>query len=278
MTREHFVFTSHGQRILGVLHMPPAQPTAGAVFLHGWPGYRVGTHRLFVKAAHAAAERGLACLRFDFRGRGDSEGETNRTNLVTMIEDAIVAAQELVRRSGVKRLAFVGDCSGCEVAIGAGPLVEGLEAMVLWSAPIIGGARQEADAAKRRSVYMAYLRKLFSAESWRKLLRGAVRWDLVRKALATGGRGAGEEGAQVDWQIDWEGRFRAFPGERLFIYGGADPVTGPCTEFYQRLCAAAGLSFELYLVEGANHAFYSVAWEREVVQVSLDWLEGKLAE
>lgn len=275
---QHFVFTNHGQQLLAVLHQPEQRPKVGLVFLHGWPGYRVGAHRLLVKAAREATRRGFAALRFDFRGRGDSEGATLDTTLVTMISDAVVAARELQERAGVEGLAFVGDCSGCEVAIGAGPSTPGLRAMVLWSAPIIGGQRAVAEVAKRRSVYGAYLRKLFSFESWRKLLTGAVRWDLVRRALVRGGKGKGEDGAAEDRDVDWHGSFLAFSGSRLFVYGSADPVTPPCVEFYGALSRRAGTEMELRPVEGANHAFYSAAWEREVIGVTMDWLEACLED
>ncbi len=274
---QHFVFTNDGQQLLGVLHLPGKPARVGLVFLHGWPGYRVGAHRLLLKAAREAARRGFAALRFDFRGRGDSEGATLDTTLVTMISDAVVAARELRDRAGVEALAFVGDCSGCEVAIGAGPSTPGLRAMALWSAPFIGGERAAAESAKRRSVYGVYLRKLFSPQSWRKLLTGAIRWDLVTRALARGGKGKGEEGAVEDRDVDWDGSFLAFGGRRLFIYGSADPVTPPCIEFYRALSRRARTELELHLVEGANHAFYSSPWEREVIGVTMDWLAACLA-
>ena len=269
---EHFVFENQGARLVAALHRPAAASQAGVVFLHGWPGYRIGTHRMILYAAREAAARGLFALRFDFRGRGDSDGPTHEVNLVTMIADARRAADELVRRTSVQRLAFVGDCSGCEVAIGAAPEVPGLVAMALWSAPIIGGQRQAADAAKRRAIWAAYVRKLFSLQSWAKLVRGAVRWDMVWRAITRGGKGSGEEGAEADKQIDWDGAFAAFSGERLFIYGSADPVTEPCVQFYRELSSKCGRAFNLHLVQGANHAFYSAVWQDEVISVTLDWL------
>lgn len=212
-------------------------------------------------------------MRFDFRGRGDSGGKTFSATLSTMIEDALQAAEVLRGEAKVEALAYVGDCSGCEVAIGAGDRTPGLQAMVLWSAPIIGGSRAAAETAKRRGVLAAYARKVFSPSTWRKLARGAVRWDMVRRALSRGGKGAGEEGALSDAAIDWRARFFAFSGPRLFVYGGADPVTPACIEAYRRLCTDAGCEFELHIVEGANHAFYSAAWQTEVISVTLRWLE-----
>ncbi|MBC7288677.1 MAG: alpha/beta fold hydrolase [Armatimonadetes bacterium] len=273
---EHFIFENDGARLVAALHRPRVPSAAGIVFLHGWPGYRVGTHRMILCAAREAAARGMFALRFDFRGRGDSDGPTHEVNLVTMISDARRAAEELIARTGVRRIAFVGDCSGCEVAIGAAPAVPQLVATALWSAPIIGGQRQAAEAAKRRAIWAAYARKLFSAQSWGKLLRGAVRWDMIWRAIARGGKGKGEEGTEADRQVDWIGSFSSFRGERLFIYGSADPVTEACVSFYRNLCDRCGCRFNLYMVDGANHAFYSAAWHTEVISVTVDWLASRL--
>ena len=272
-TQRHLYFASRGQRVLGVLHAPEGSVRSGAlVFLHGWAGYRIGPHQMFTKAARLAAERGFFCLRFDFRGRGDSEGDAEATTLSTMIEDAQSAAELVCDETGVERVALIGDCSGSEVAIGAAPLDERIDSLVLWSAPIVGGDRSEADAAKRRSTYAAYLSKLFRRETWAKLFTGRLQPDMIARALSRGGRGAGEEGAQSDREIDWRRRFMEMDGEMLFIYGGNDPTTPSALEHYQELSRKAGRDFSAHVVEGANHAFYSLGWEREVIEASLDWL------
>ena len=46
----------------------------------GW-ALRTESHFLFVAASRRLAERGIASLRFDFRGSGESEGEFHRAVL-----------------------------------------------------------------------------------------------------------------------------------------------------------------------------------------------------
>ncbi|MGI5817896.1 MAG: alpha/beta fold hydrolase [Armatimonadota bacterium] len=272
----HLFFDSHGQRVLGVLHTPEGPMRPGAlVFLHGWAGYRIGPHQMFTKAARQAAERGFCSLRFDFRGRGDSQGDAEATTLTTMIEDARRAVEVVCEESGVERVALIGDCSGSEVAIGAGTLDERVDSLVLWSAPIVAGDRSQADAAKRRSIYATYARKLFRRESWSKLIGGRLQPGMIVRAITRGGRGAGEEGAESDREIDWYRRFVDFPGEVMFIYGGNDPTTESALEHYRGLSREAGRQFHHHVVEGANHAFYSLGWEQEVLTASLDWLVGQ---
>lgn len=275
-TQRHLYFSSHGEQVLGVIHEPDGPVRPGAlVFLHGWAGYRIGPHQMFTKAARLATERGFPCLRFDFRGRGDSEGDAEATTLSTMIEDAQAAVELVCAETGVERVALIGDCSGSEVAIGAGALDERIDSLVLWSAPIVGGDRSEADAAKRRGIYTTYLRKLFLRETWAKLVGGGLQPRMILRALRQGGKGAGEEGAKEDREIEWRRRFFDFEGEMLFIYGGNDPTTPSALEHYRELSRQAGREIEHYVVEGANHAFYSLGWEREVIDASLDWLTGR---
>jgi pimeloyl-ACP methyl ester carboxylesterase len=243
------------------------------ILLHGWAGYRGGPHQMFIKLGRLAAEAGLCCLRFDFRGRGDSEGNPQAASLSTMIADARRAAEIVAERCGPVPLALVGDCSGSEVAIGAGSLIPAVQRLVLWSAPPVAADREEMHKAKRASMFSAYLRKALRPETWRRLVRGQIRLDRVGQTLRTGGLGAGELGQASDREIDWLNRFVGFPGRVLFLYGGNDPTTPACLQHYQELTDRAGRPFETHLVAGANHAFYSLAWEQEVIDTTLKWLE-----
>jgi len=271
----HSYFTNEGANLLGALHLPdegfPRQPL-GLVYLHGWAGYRIGAHQMFTKLARRAEEMGFCSLRFDFRGRGDSTGAMLDSSLTTMISDTLAATDFLRAETGLERVALIGDCSGSEVAIGAGPLHKAIRAMVLWSAPIVAGDRRVSDEAKKRQVWRTYLRKLVRKETWRKLVSGSLQLGQIKRALGSGGKGAGEDGAAVDAEIDWYQRFMDFTGERLFIYGANDPTTAASVEHYEILCQRTGKPFERHLVAGANHAFYSMVWESEVIETSLAWL------
>jgi pimeloyl-ACP methyl ester carboxylesterase len=274
---QHVFFENRGERLLGVLHIPDNQPArpGALVFLHGWAGYRIGPHQMFTKLARRACEDGFTCLRFDFRGRGDSEGEAKRTTLSTMISDAVAGAKLVGEKSGLSRIALIGDCSGSEVSIGAAPLVQGIDSQVLWSAPIVGADRAASDRAKKQHILKQYAGKLLRKETWRKLLGGKLQFDMIKKAALGGGKGAGEEGAEEDKDIDWLRRFHDFKGDILFVYGGNDPVTPQSVEHYTALTARADRELNLHVVEGANHAFYSLAWENEVMDVSLEWLRRR---
>ena len=102
----------------GVLNVPDGA-AAAVVFAHGWSGYRCGPHRMFVNAARRFAEEGIASLRFDFRGRGDSDGDAAATDLDAMIADLLAAAQFVRAEAGIERVFPLGLCSGGNVVLGA---------------------------------------------------------------------------------------------------------------------------------------------------------------
>ena len=275
---QHIYFSNQGARLLGAYHQPEADTTVcpiGVIMLHGWAGYRIGAHQMFTKLGRMAEAAVFHCLRFDFRGRGDSEGNAEDATLSTMISDTVAAVDWMVAHTGLHRIALVGDCSGAEVAIGACTLRPQIDSMVLWSAPTVGADRTESDRAKKWYIIRQYMRKLFSPTTWAKLVRGRLRFGMIKRALLSGGKGAGEQGALEDETIDWVGRFLSFPGQVQFIYGENDPTARDCIAYYKSLSKHAGRPFYSHVVAGANHAFYSVKWEEEVMAVTRDWLIGQ---
>ncbi len=75
MKKEEVHFRSNGLVLRGELYLPSRAPAPGVLVCHAMhaQGFRwLPLYRLF---AEMAAERGFACLLFDFRGCGMSEGE-----------------------------------------------------------------------------------------------------------------------------------------------------------------------------------------------------------
>src|SRR5512135_3017139 len=94
-------FASGGEAVFGVLHVPEAVPSPGVVMCHGFTGNKSEAHRLFVGAARSFCARGLAVLRFDFRGSGDSGGEFREMTVSREVEDAGAALDFLSGRREV---------------------------------------------------------------------------------------------------------------------------------------------------------------------------------
>lgn len=115
-------FSVHQQRMYGMLHLPDAQPPAtgwpSVVVLHGFTGNRVEGHRNFVLLARRLAGLGVACLRFDFRGSGESQGDFSEMTVSREVEDTQAAFEYLRRQPNIDpaRVMLLGFSMGGLVA------------------------------------------------------------------------------------------------------------------------------------------------------------------
>lgn len=76
---QHVQIQSSHVQLAATLHLPVNQQQEGkyplVIICHGFVGNRIGVNRLFVKAAREFSSHGLAVLRFDYEGCGESPGE-----------------------------------------------------------------------------------------------------------------------------------------------------------------------------------------------------------
>jgi pimeloyl-ACP methyl ester carboxylesterase len=265
------IFTEGQETLQGILHEPETSaPGPVVVFLHGWAGSRIGPPRMFGHMARRLAAGGCPCLRFDFRGRGDSEGASAGASIRSMIADAKAAVDCAVQRYPGRDVALLGICSGGKVAVGAAVADPRVNHLALWSAEPMGAMRDRA-SLKRKSVaaLRSYGRKLLRAETWRKLITFRVNMKMVGKAVASR-EVAGH--SEIEDEKRWLKSFLSYKGRALFIYGSNDPETVAAKAGYLPLCRQAGIPHACHDVAGANHSFYSLAWEREVLNTTEAWL------
>ena len=274
-TEEWVSFDSRGAKLIGILTKPEgAAPTrAGVVFIHGWGGNRIGPHRIIVKVARALARRGVATLRFDLRGRGDSEGDPDATNLDVMIEDTCAGVDFLQGRLGKVPLSLWGICSGGNVAIGAATLKPEIRRMVLLSTlPFVPEKKAGESVARTKKHALGYVKKLFSPATWKRFFTGAVDLAGVRKTLF-GHYGKTPERDRKDSARDIMKTFRDYRGDALFIYGGADPEAVDAEAHYRAFTEKTDIPSKFVTIEGSNHDFYSIEWEKQITDLTAEWIE-----
>ena len=134
LTRDVSFPTPDGLTLEGVLHLPPSTPAPGAVVCHPHPLYGGDLHNNVVVAlCQALAARGVAALRFNFRGVGGSQGAFD--NGIGERTDAASALDHLrtLPEVDAERLALAGYSFGAVIALlAASPQ---LRALVAISAP-----------------------------------------------------------------------------------------------------------------------------------------------
>jgi pimeloyl-ACP methyl ester carboxylesterase len=269
---------SAGKTIVAVHHHSLQSPTSNLVFLHGWTGYRTGPHQMLARAARQFVGQARCVLRFDFAGRGDSEGEAVLSTLATMADDARAAIRFARSRYPEVPVILVGLCSGCEIAFAVAD-EPGVAGLVLWSAPVFAAGQSNERVARKRSKHLKdYARKLLRPATWGKVLSGRLDVKGIRKVVKQGG---GEEFKNAEtgeaghlpqgWRSDAMQRFEKVQVPSLLIYGTADPTTPEALAWYRGQLRTPP---EVHLIEGANHSYYGLKWEDEVFRITEDWLSA----
>ncbi len=245
-----------GHLLRGMVHLPRGatarKPAPGVVFFHGFTGDRMESHWLFVKCARSLAEAGVASLRFDFYGSGESEGEFCEVTLQGEIADARDAVNYFRRQKGIdpRRLGLLGLSMGGAIAacLAAGVRAR---AMVLWSA----------------LAHPQELRGL--AERNTRPLPGA-------KGLHEyGGHQVSERFLEGLDGVEPLREIARFKGPTLILHPENDehlPLHHP-EDLYRH---SAAREKEKVIIPGADHVFTSVAWEREVIAHTVEWFRRHL--
>ncbi len=87
-------FNSKGERLAARLDLPgDEKPIAYAIFAHCFTCTK--NFKALVNINRALAQEGIAVLRFDFTGLGESEGDFAETNFTTNVSDLVSASQYL---------------------------------------------------------------------------------------------------------------------------------------------------------------------------------------
>lgn len=120
---ESFVF-GDDQALVGTLTRPSNSDAVGEpqglILFNAGVLPRTGPHRINVKLARGLAAMGVATLRFDLHGHGDSGRADGHLSYYQQTDsDLQQAMDELGRRAGTRKFAILGFCSGAYPAFRA---------------------------------------------------------------------------------------------------------------------------------------------------------------
>lgn len=256
---EAIAFPVDGQRVMGLFHRPVevAPPFPAVVILHGFTGNKTASFRKFVTLARRLALEGIATLRFDYRGCGDSEGDAVLTCIESEREDARAALRWLRNHSDVaeNRIGILGVSLGGMVAVETMAEDEALKTGCLWAAvsrPALQlqiRATPELEQALRHHGYTevdgwAIGRAFVEQMAMMEPLRAAERMRDRRVMLLHG-----ERDQSVPLAAVWE---------------------------YAQAFRASGNDVQVHVIPEADHRYSRLAWQEEIIQHTVDWFAEKL--
>lgn len=130
-------------------------PAWGLLFCDPFAEEKKCSHRVLVEAARTFCAADIGCLRFDYRGTGDSPGEFAQATPELWVEDILAAVAFLRQELHVPTLGLLGLRLGASLALQAGAATDGVDFLILWE-PVING-RQYLNQNLRRSMIKSML-------------------------------------------------------------------------------------------------------------------------
>ncbi|MFT3954889.1 MAG: alpha/beta hydrolase [Piscinibacter sp.] len=151
-----FRFGPAARQLYGVYHaaMPPRTGGDAVLICNPLGQEAVRFHRMQRVLADRLSSRGIAVLRFDYHGCGESSGEDEDADLAGWCDDLLLAHQELLRRSRAARISWLGVRLGASAAALASARAEPApHRLLLWD-PVLDGPAclAELAAAQARSL------------------------------------------------------------------------------------------------------------------------------
>lgn len=266
-----------GQTLLGVLAMPPAvlpRNELAMVIVVGGPQYRAGSHRQFVQLARAVAAAGFACLRFDVRGMGDSEGEPRSFE---DLDDDIEAALDTLFAClpHLQRAVLWGLCDGASAALLYSDRRADLRVTALGLAN--PWARSEPTLARTRLKHY-YLQRLADPAFWRKLLGGQIKLNALTELGSAMRRARSDAPAQASADPGFHGRMARALQQRLptlLLLSGRDHTAREFEEWLRSEPAATQAlqqAGQVHRLPEVDHTFSERTGSARVEQITIDWL------
>lgn len=253
-------FPVHGTQVVGILHTPDANTakSPAVLMLHGFTATKTESHRIFVKTARALAKTGFVALRFDFRGWGDSGGESEESSISSMVEDVKAGTDFLLAHPNVdpSRLGYLGFSTGGAAAALAAGHDDRVRTVALWNAVADGGPIVQNLITVQRATAMAT--KGVVDYNGNRISRRFIMEFMTMKPVAA---------------------LAKRPVPTLLIQAGKDPsVPAGQVDIYEQALAGKGVRCAKSILADADHVFSTSAWEQRVIEETVKWFEGLLAE
>lgn len=221
-----------------MLHVPDRSQSNAplTILFHGFTGNRIEANRLLFHLANALEERGVAALRFDFIGCGESDGSYADLTLTSLLEQAETVFEWVLSSIEPKEICVVGYSLG----------------------GFIGSLMLERTPSIHRAV-------LISPGQPRRILeRDQALYEHASDVIDLGGTPVGR--AYYLGLQEYLDRPAAFhDGQEILIVHGTHDQATPieCSQYYLSI---PGGNKRLVAVKGADHRYSSIVWQQTLLE------------
>lgn len=265
----------------GVLCMPTTSPAGGVavLFINAGLIHHVGPNRLHVQLARALATAGLASLRLDLSGLGDSGVRGDNLPIFDLVRREPVEAMDALAAHGYVRFALVGLCSGAYSAFHVACAEPRVAAAVMINPEDLRvGGSPGAQAWARRY----WTRSLLRPRAWLNLLTGRSDvgrlWATLRSQIGRRSATAAPPGGLDPVLAELRGAVQSRPLQLLFLTSEDDVST----EYLVAMLGGKALqglpadAVEHRVVPQCEHLFTRLQDQRRLQQLLLPWLRARL--
>jgi exosortase A-associated hydrolase 1 len=271
------IFPCGEDSLYGILSPVAVPCQRGVLIVVGGPQYRVGSNRQFTLLARTLANEGIAAMRFDYRGMGDSEGDARDFNHVG--EDLRAAIDAFMAEvPSMREVVLWGLCDAASAATmyaATDARVSGLVLLNPWV--------RTADSLAKTTLKHYYRDRLLDRGFWRQIISGQLNFMRSLKAMVKlAGDAFATPVSAPDASSNLPDRMhngmRDFTGRVLIIISGGD-LTGrefsdltAATNKWKRLLDSPQITQRR--LDKADHTFSRRAWRDQVADWTSTWIHS----
>lgn len=235
MRTEKILFKSDGEEISGILHLPEGRGFPCVIASHGLLSSK--NSEKYIALGERFAREGMAMLRFDFRGIGESGGRIEDDTVTGRIADLGSALRFVRSHSDLgDRIGLAGSSLGGYVSLIRSSMEKDIRAVVIWATPF----------------HLDDLGSKKGAEEY-PLPGEAFFKDLAKHRLLS----------------------RLPKISNCLVIHGEKDETVPVDQAWE-IFHSLGAPKEIHVLEGADHRFTEPVHRKRAVDLTVDWFKKYL--
>ena len=247
MNKQVSITSRNGYTLMGVCTIPEGVDKAPVVVnIHGFGGNKCGHKNLHVQMARILEKAGIACVRFDMYGNGESDGEFSDMTFTSLLNDTEdicnwVKTQEWADES---QLILSGQSMGGYVTACAAPSIQ--PAKLILQCPGAGmwnGAMERVLATEEKGIFFADIEGLCFSTAFNKDLH----------------------------QYEPFSTAKGYEGPVLLIRGTEDQLVDTAT--CQKYVEVYGDACTYIELDGGNHNFSSIPVREKLFGAIVDFIK-----